>query len=570
MSGTERDLAVAVARATGARTSPALSSRRSRMDSGVRASNASATSATSGYSADSSSGSLNGIIIGDMIGEGSFARVFRAVDASTGSILAVKQIETGAADTAAIEKEVGILTKLSHPNLVRYLGAQRVGDKLNICLEYCNGGSLAQMLRQFKSFPERLVRLYTRQMVEALVYLHSKGIVHRDIKGGNVLVDGHEARGVAKLSDFGCSAYYFEGEAQPGSKRLDGTVLWMAPEVARQSGQISPASDIWSLGATVIEMATGQPPWREEGLDDPVPALFKIATTKVPPAFPSSLSAEGKSFLDKCLRVEPSERYTAKQLSLHAFLSLEGPSEHAAPKTAAVGVASPVVGALGGGTIGFGSLATGAPGAGGTNRLHSLVAAEPRTPGPPGFALDAAARGRDRWEERDAVYLASCRLAITRVMHLLANVRTGSEPDVVYRDMLAKEVELRVPAVGPCPAGNGIRGSIPLTSEKARVSGRDAVLGLARRGDALVEFTSVTCTKELIDIPSHTAMWKWEVNVSLSSVAGTRAGESLGVASGTASVTFAPHSRSAVVVREIEVVWDASALCAKVAGALSV
>ena len=158
------------------------------------------------------------------------------------------------------------------------------------------------------------------------------------------------------------------------------------------------------------------------------------------------------------------------------------------------------------------------------------------------------------------MYLASCRLAITRLMHLLANVRAGAEPDVAYRDMLAKEVELRVPSVGASPAGNGVRGSIPLTSESGRVRGREQVLALARRADALVEFTSVSCTKELIDIPSHTAMWKWEVSVAVAGSGDT----TLGVASGTASVTFAPHSRSAVVVREIEVVWDASALCAKV------
>jgi serine/threonine protein kinase len=314
------------------------------------------------------------VILGDMIGEGSFARVYRAVDSTTGSILAVKELELMTSEVESVVKEIGLLSNLQHPNLVRYLGSSRGPSKhiLYVHLEFCNGGSIAQMLHQFKSFPERLIRLYTRQMVEALVYLHSRGIVHRDIKGGNVLVDGHESRGVVKLSDFGTSLYYDAAMAEQNgsggvmgmqilgrsSRRLEGTVLWMAPEVARQAegSSLSPASDIWSLGATVIEMATGHPPWKEEGFEDPIPALYRIATTTVPPRFPSNLSPAGHSFLTKCMAVDPKERATAKQLALHNFLTLESDKEKI-PQTAGIVKPGlfPVVGSGGGFMSGEGS-----------------------------------------------------------------------------------------------------------------------------------------------------------------------------------------------------------------------
>ena len=269
-------------------------------------------------------------ILGDRIGEGSFAQVYRAIDAESGRIFAVKQMSIESArneeNARTLAKEIELLKNLRHPNLVRYLGTHRTSTQFNIFLEYCTGGSIAQMLKQFGRFPEPLIRMYTRQMTEALAYLHEHGIVHRDVKGANVLVNG-QTTGIAKLSDFGCSKRAPQDgddlDADQSLMRIRGTVLWMAPECAQQSPHVNTSSDIWSLGATVIEMATGKPPWAELNIKEEITALLKIATTKEPPKFPSDLSPEGIAFLSRCMPVAPEKRWSAKKLLGHPFVRLE-------------------------------------------------------------------------------------------------------------------------------------------------------------------------------------------------------------------------------------------------------
>lgn len=261
---------------------------------------------------------------GALIGSGSYARVHLGLNLDTGELIAVKQVELSAekllpeqhAEIRALQSEIGILRNLKHENIVQYLGSSVENNTLNIFLEYVPGGSISSLLRKFGSLPEHLVRLYTKQILQGLRYLHSHKIIHRDIKGANILVDN---KGVIKLADFGASKK-LEGLASHGDvASLKGTIYWMAPEVIRQSGYGRQA-DIWSLGCTVIEMATGRPPWSSEFAEQ-ISALFNIATTNDPPPIPQTLSREARDFLMLCFKRNPRERPTASRLLKHPWIS---------------------------------------------------------------------------------------------------------------------------------------------------------------------------------------------------------------------------------------------------------
>ena len=240
----------------------------------------------------------------------------------------MKQISVQSHIEETIAKEVRSYSTLKHKHLVGYLGTESRPEEgvFNIFLEFCNWGSIAQMLTQFGSFPRPLIRLYTRHIVSALKYLHDHGVVHRDVKGANVLVltDGLSGS-MAKLTDFGCS---FKAEEKVDDfSKLNGTISWMSPEAARQDKNLGFKSDVWSLGATVIEMVTTAPPW-PEFKGNPYGLLYKIANTTTPPAFPEELlpTTDIHDFLTKCLEPSLMDRASSADLCSHPFL-MEDPSQ---------------------------------------------------------------------------------------------------------------------------------------------------------------------------------------------------------------------------------------------------
>ncbi|OMO62517.1 hypothetical protein CCACVL1_22781, partial [Corchorus capsularis] len=225
--------------------------------------------------------------------------------------------EKAQAHVRELEEEVKLLKNLSHPNIVRYLGTVTEEETLNILLEFVPGGSISSLLGKFGPFPEAVIRTYTKQLLLGLEYLHNNGIMHRDIKGANILVDN---KGSIKLADFGASKQVVELATVSGAKSMKGTPYWMAPEVILQTGH-SFSADIWSVGCTVIEMATGKPPWSQQYQE--VAALFYVGTTKSHPPIPEHLSNEAKDFLLKCLQKEPELRPAASELLKHAFVTGE-------------------------------------------------------------------------------------------------------------------------------------------------------------------------------------------------------------------------------------------------------
>ncbi|KAL9447348.1 hypothetical protein AB3S75_014918 [Citrus x aurantiifolia] len=261
---------------------------------------------------------------GELIGCGAFGRVYMGMNLDSGELLAVKQVliaanfaskEKAQDHIKELEEEVKLLKDLSHPNIVRYLGTVREEESLNILLEFVPGGSISSLLGKFGPFPEAVMRTYTKQLLLGLEYLHNHGIMHRDIKGANILVDN---KGCIKLADFGASKQVAELATVSGAKSMKGTPYWMAPEVIRQTGH-SYSADIWSVGCTVIEMATGKPPWSQQYQE--VAALFHIGTTKSHPPIPEHLSVKAKDFLLKCLEKEPDLRPTASELLKHPFVT---------------------------------------------------------------------------------------------------------------------------------------------------------------------------------------------------------------------------------------------------------
>ncbi|CAO3614548.1 unnamed protein product [Cunninghamella echinulata] len=246
-------------------------------------------------------------IRGKLIGKGSFGRVYLAFNVVSGEVIAVKQVEIPRTKSDrtkihrhdmvdALYREIAMLRDLDHENIVQYLGygVDESEGMINIFLEYVSGGNIASRLSLQGAFDEPLIQYFTRQVCQGLSYLHSRHILHRDIKAANILV---EADGVCKISDFGLSKKndYDEVYDQNSRMSLRGSVYWMAPEMVKNE-PYSAKVDIWSLGCTVIEMFTGQRPWMTF---TQVAALYNLGHRNTP-EMPQHASDTAKDFLKKC------------------------------------------------------------------------------------------------------------------------------------------------------------------------------------------------------------------------------------------------------------------------------
>ncbi|CAL6331140.1 unnamed protein product [Bathycoccus prasinos] len=322
------------------------------------------------FGAPVSSGPPKMWTIGDTLGEGSYGKVNLALNGETGELIALKEVKIAGCDTAGgggannnnnnnkdfietqnrdekltstrssldesglltptvqdsrvresivqLEQEVHMLSQLTHPNIVRYIGIKRRKDILNVFMEYVPGGSIASLLQRFGPLGDNVTRVYTRQILIGLDYLHSQRVVHRDIKGANILV---EKSGRIKLADFGMAKMLEFVDVERNSyakKAVKGSAYWMAPEVIRKS-EVTLGCDVWSVGCTVIEMASAKPPWCE--CSTQVQAMFKIASSTALPTLPEkNLSADAKAFILKCLKRNVEERPDVETLLMDPFV----------------------------------------------------------------------------------------------------------------------------------------------------------------------------------------------------------------------------------------------------------
>ncbi|KAK4686375.1 hypothetical protein P7C73_g3746, partial [Tremellales sp. Uapishka_1] len=279
--------------------------------------------------------------LGNCIGRGQFGSVYRSLNLGTGQMAAIKRIRLEGMkepEVRDVMREVELLQRFSHPSIVKYEGMSRDEHFLNIVLEYVENGSLGSTLKAFGKFNERLVSSYVAKILEGLIYLHSQGVslevwhiadeqvVHCDLKAANIL---STKNGNVKLSDFGVSLNVkavesIQHDALTASKLggpvqsmagVAGTPNWMAPEVISLAGA-SPASDIWSLGCTIIELLTGKPPYSD--ITNSMTVLFRIVEDDMPPL--PDVSPELSDFLKLCFIKNPHARPAAAVLFEHHWL----------------------------------------------------------------------------------------------------------------------------------------------------------------------------------------------------------------------------------------------------------
>ncbi|KAL4578525.1 hypothetical protein LXL04_014649 [Taraxacum kok-saghyz] len=260
---------------------------------------------------------------GRLLGRGTFGHVYLGFNSESGQMCAIKEVRVVVDDQSSKEclkqlnQEITLLSHLSHPNIVQYYGSELGEETLSVYLEYVSGGSIHKLLQEYGPFREPVIQNYTRQVLCGLAYLHGRNTVHRDIKGANILVDPN---GVIKLADFGMAKHITNCTSMLSFK---GSPYWMAPEVVMNTNGYNLAVDIWSLGCTILEMATSKPPW---GQYEGVAAIFKIGNSKDMPEIPDHLSNDAKSFIKQCLQRDPCLRPPASKLLDHPFVSNQSTS----------------------------------------------------------------------------------------------------------------------------------------------------------------------------------------------------------------------------------------------------
>jgi hypothetical protein len=263
-----------------------------------------------------------GLSVGELVGRGGMCVVFRGVDEITGQVVAVKVLDAGHLHhplrVARFRREVGSLMRLSHPHIVK---AIRTGESRGLpylVMEYCPGGSLAGHLRG-KPLLAASAAGTLRALAGAVSYAHGEGVVHRDLKPGNVLLassarrsaDGQEGSGTAipKIADFGLAKCQVDmGGSLTASRETLGTPCYMAPELATGARDADARTDVYGLGAILYELLTGRPPFVAT-----IPMEVVRMVREEPPVAPSALNREVPPMLEavclRCLEKEPDKRY---------------------------------------------------------------------------------------------------------------------------------------------------------------------------------------------------------------------------------------------------------------------
>jgi len=250
------------------------------------------------------------------VGSGAFGNVYKGVRKRDGLPVAIKVIdlEESKDDIQTINKEI---TTLSHgkscAQLINYYGSVVFGTKLWIVMEYVDGGSILDRIK-VKLLDEQEIAIVVKEVLFGLLYLSAEGKIHRDIKAANILL---AKNGQVKLADFGATAQLTDTMTKCST--FVGSPYWMAPEVMTQN-QYDGKADIWSLGITCYEMATGHPPNHNV---HPL-KLVSLIPRHPPPSMPAGYSPEFNDFVSHCLVKDPNARSSIKDLLRMEFVQKAG------------------------------------------------------------------------------------------------------------------------------------------------------------------------------------------------------------------------------------------------------
>ncbi len=293
--------------------------------------------------------------LGECVGEGGMARVYRAEDVALGRTVAIKLIRPGV-DGASSERarsEMTVLASLNHPSLVTLFDARLIpGQPEYLVMEFVDGPTLSSQLAGGPLPPDAVAHLGA-ELAEALHVVHQAGVVHRDIKPSNVLLSPAQLPGSrprAKLADFGI-AYLLDASRLTSPGLVVGTVAYLAPEQIR-GGEPAPESDIYSLGLVLLEALTGERAHPHGG-----GMAAAVARVENPPAIPAALDLRWRELLMRMLDAEPQNRPTAAEVATAAGALTDpaGAVDTSAPGTTATvpltaaTLVAPAAGALVGG-----------------------------------------------------------------------------------------------------------------------------------------------------------------------------------------------------------------------------
>ncbi|XP_021329890.1 hormonally up-regulated neu tumor-associated kinase isoform X1 [Danio rerio] len=263
-------------------------------------------------------------LIGRKLGEGSFAIVREGLHVITGEKVAVKIIDKKKAKKDSyvlknLRREGNIQQMIRHPHIAQLLDIMETENRFYLVMELCPGGNLMNYIYENKRLEEREANKYVRQLVMAVEHLHRAGVVHRDLKIENLLLDDHDN---LKLIDFGLSnSAGILGYSDPFSTQC-GSPAYAAPELLSRK-KYGPKVDVWSIGVNMYAMLTGTLPFTVEPFS--LNALYKKMINKEMNPLPSNISSDAKHLLEVLLEPKPDLRPNIHQVLSHPWLQLGNP-----------------------------------------------------------------------------------------------------------------------------------------------------------------------------------------------------------------------------------------------------